>query len=668
MWTKRFVGWSLVFLVTLGPACTDDDQGGNQVPDLDAHAWNPDATVERFRIRQVEPSHGGFAGGTLVTIRGLGFEPESKVFFGDHQADPALVQVPDSSRILCQTPGGPVGPVDVRVVRPDGRQAVLPGGFRYDVFYLDPSSGSTSGGTFVRVLGKDTDFGAGTQVTIGGQQLRDLRVLSPTIVTGRTPPGQVGPATVAITTSDATTYVVEGAFSYYSGTDPVNGGLGGGPIDGELVVHLYDAYTWEPVAGAFVMLGVDPNTPYQAVTGPDGTVTFSDPYLEGPQMVTATAEDYERVSFVAFDAREVTAFMKPFVPPKPGTFPGTAYSAVYGKLRFSDPEQTIGPCAWDEVIPEPEPGWHRVVKVYQTQRSYRSAPLEPGADGTITEAEACDGGFDYFVYTRPGTYAVYALGGHENEDGDFVPYVAGAVRGVTTAPGEMAQVDLHLTVHTDQSIQVSLENPPPLDPVEGPALYRVSLALDLGGDGYVVRRDGVQETTDATDVLLFDHLLPLAGPFYDGNYVLVAEAYNYGQYPYSRLRKDGLLPGDSVQVSGFLGIPRAVTPEPGGELSGSRMVWSEEGAEPTLHVVLVRTYPDGDPFWRLYLPGDVRTFALPDLQGAGTAGGYPGGSMLWHIYAIQIPGLNFDEFTYRYMNERYWTASAAASYLFRFAP
>jgi hypothetical protein len=387
-------------------------------------------------------------------------------------------------------------------------------------------------------------------------------------------------------------------------------------------------------------------------------------------MVTAAAPEYERVSFVAFDASEVTAFLTPFIPPEPGTFPGIAYSSVSGRVLFGGVEHNADPCLWSDLLPEPDPGFTRTIKVYQTVPDVDYPTRRPGADGTIYEGDSCDGGHLYFIWTRPGAYAVYALAGMENDEtGEFFPMVAGFARGIVTAPGESAEADIWIDVTLSESKEVQLQDPPPLQGLYSPSLYRTRLFLDLGGDGYVVREDHVKETLDATTTITFENIAPTVSTIADGVYSLSAEAYNYGTYPYSSvyLPNVDIISPDVLEVGDFLGIPLAVDPAPDGSPTTNRMIWEAGGVEPTFQMVLVRTYPDGDPFWKLYLDGSVNQFTLPDLSTIEELGGNPAGPMVWHIYSVDVPGITFDDFSYRYLNDRYWRGDAAASYSFQFS-
>ena len=46
--------------------------------------------------------------------------------------------------------------------------------------------------------------------------------------------------------------------------------------------------------------------------------------------------------------------------------------------------------------------------------------------------------------------------------------------------------------------------------------------------------------------------------------------------------------------------------------------------------------------------------------------GHPAGEMYWHIIPITVPGLDFNDFTYRYLNNRYWTATAGDGFVFSY--
>lgn len=637
-------------------------------PISDAHIMRPDAEQPIiYTITQLEPDHGPVTGGSLVTIRGFGFGDGSRIYFGSLMVDPDLTDYQGPNRIRVITPPGNVGPVDVRILRTDGESAELRGGFRYDAFHLDPPTGTMTGGTFVRVIGAGTDWSGDAEVLIDGEPLVDPTWVSPSLITGRTPANSPGPRPVSVVDGDDSVTVPE-AFTYYDGADPINGGLGGGPIQGEVNITVLDGYTNEPVADAYVLMGSGPTSPYQAVTDASGRVSFSDPGLEGPQMVTVAAEDYERVSIIAFDARDVTVFLTPFVPPSSGTIPGQAWSLVQGLVSFGGVEFGQG-CDFNQMLPDPGPDERRIIKMYQTVAYHSYVAAEPGESGIVVEGTSCISAYAYAIYARPGSYAVFALAGVENTTTRaFTPYAMGVVRNLLSGPNEVIQANILIDLQLVGQMSFDLSQAPPLSSEGGPVGYRIRLFIDLGGDGFLVRSDTQRSVVDTTEPVVIDRLSELSLGLSGGQYSAFMEAHNNGQYPYSKVYRTGLVSGlNPIVVSSWLGIPVAVDPPPGGVPSTNRLIWSAQGATPSFNIVSVRTFPDGDPYWRVYLHGQVTQFVLPDLFGLGPGlDGHPAGQMFWHVLPVTVDGMDFNNFSYRYLNERYWSATSGNGFLFSF--
>lgn len=653
-------------LLAFGLGGCSSDPGSEPVSD--AHVFPTDASsLATFTITQLEPDHGPVTGGTLVTIRGFGFADGSRVFVGSLLVDPELTEFQGPNRLRMIAPPGTVGPVDVKVLRPDGEHTTFQGGYRYDPFYLDPPSGTMTGGTFVRVVGAGTNWSDQAVVLIDGAPLTDPIRVSSALITGRTPPGAPGARTVTVQDGGDTGSVAE-AFTYYDSADPINGGLGGGPIQGEVNITVLDAYSEEPVADAYVLLGAGPTSPYQAITDASGRVSFSDPTLEGAQMVTVAAADYERVSIIAFDARDVTIFLTPEIPPTPGTIPGQAWSVVQGYITFGGVEHGQG-CDFNQMLPEPTAEERRIIKVYQTVADYDYVASEPGESGIVVEGDDCISGYAYSIYARPGSYAVYALAGIENPTTRaFTPYAFGVVRNVLSGPNQVVNANLVLEFQLVQQMVFDLSAAPTLAPDTGPVGYKLRLFIDLGGDGFIVRSDTQRSLTDTAEPVQVDRLPELSRGLAGGQYTALVEAHNNGQYPYSKVYRTGLLPGPTpIPVEAWLGIPQAVDPPPGGVPSTNRLVWSAEGADPSFNVVLVKSFPEGDAYWRVYLDGRVRQFVLPDLYGLGPdLEGHPAGQMYWHVIPVAVEGMDFNNFSYRYLNDKYWSATAGNGFLFSF--
>jgi len=78
-------------------------------------------------VRDVKPRQGNQSGGDYLTISGEGFAAGMQVFIGDGAA-PVLVK--DAHTALVQTPPGPVGAQDIKIVSGSMR-STLPGAFSY---------------------------------------------------------------------------------------------------------------------------------------------------------------------------------------------------------------------------------------------------------------------------------------------------------------------------------------------------------------------------------------------------------------------------------------------------------------------------------------------------------------------------------------------------------
>lgn len=164
---------------------------------------------------------GPASGGSIVLIRGTGFMASAggktaEVYFGKNKA--AIVEVVNAELIRTISPASTqVGAVDVKVVNPDGGEAVLPAGFIYKgnnllVTSITPSSGTVLGNVYATVTG--ANFIEGTQVTIGGEAAFDVKVESSTRITLRTPPNTPGLKDVVVYNAYGS-YTLKGAFLYY---------------------------------------------------------------------------------------------------------------------------------------------------------------------------------------------------------------------------------------------------------------------------------------------------------------------------------------------------------------------------------------------------------------------------------------------------------------------
>jgi hypothetical protein len=119
------------------------------------------------QVSLVDPATGTIAGGTAVTVSGVGFVDGATVSFGGIAA--TEVEVLSTGTITCVTPSGAVGPVAVKVENPDGQSGLFSGGFTYtenaapSITSVEPGLGNVSGGDVVTITGSDFQVGATIQ-------------------------------------------------------------------------------------------------------------------------------------------------------------------------------------------------------------------------------------------------------------------------------------------------------------------------------------------------------------------------------------------------------------------------------------------------------------------------------------------------------------------------
>lgn len=121
------------FLVVLA-GCSDDpeptpkaDMSSDMGSDMSDMG---DMTGQVVRVTSIDPAAGPLAGGTVVTVNGVGFVAGTKVFFGSREGT-ALEPVSATQLRVTSPAGESAATVDVRVVNPDRGEATLPGAFRY---------------------------------------------------------------------------------------------------------------------------------------------------------------------------------------------------------------------------------------------------------------------------------------------------------------------------------------------------------------------------------------------------------------------------------------------------------------------------------------------------------------------------------------------------------
>ncbi len=302
--------------------------------------------VDSVTVDSVEPDRGPLAGGTPITVRGSGFKAGLDLRLGALAA--SSVRIIDDTRIEAVTPPGAAGLVDVVVVQ-QGALHRLNDAFTYegayDLHLVDPPRGAQAGGTAVALIG--SGFPADARVRFGTRYATHVAVVSSTLITCKSPPGDLGSVPVTVESAELGERFVADAFTYFDPTTNF-GGTWGGNIDGDVNVTVMDSSSNAPIPDAFVMLWTDPRTPYQGFTDERGQITFSGDDLMGEQMVSASKAGYSRASVVEYDAKNVTVYLNPESPPSDGEPPPppppASYTGVVRNLGKSVPVP-VGRCA-----------------------------------------------------------------------------------------------------------------------------------------------------------------------------------------------------------------------------------------------------------------------------------------------------------------------------------
>ena len=173
-------------------------------------------------VNAVTPALSSSLGGTVVSIRGGGFEAGATVTFG--VAGATSVTVVSSGEITATTPPGTVGPALVTVTNPSGQAGTVSDAFAYlglppTVTAVTPADGPGLGGTTVSVSGGG--FEAGATVSFGGVAATEVVVVSATEITARTPAHGAGLVAVIVTNTMSEGGTLPSAFTYTAGPPPV---------------------------------------------------------------------------------------------------------------------------------------------------------------------------------------------------------------------------------------------------------------------------------------------------------------------------------------------------------------------------------------------------------------------------------------------------------------
>jgi len=527
------------------------------------------------KITSITPSHGPVGGGTPITVKGQGFAAGLELRVGALAA--GQVRVVDSNTIEAVTPPGAAGANTVVVVQA-GIASTLPNAFVYDAPYglylADPTQGSQAGGTFVTLVG--SGFPSDAKVLFGDRQATHVHVDSTTIITCKTPPGDLGTVTVTVRSPTMGDVVLKDVYTYY---DPstVFGGTWGDDVKGAVNVTVMST-DGTGIADAFVILYTDPQTPYQGFTNGDGQITFSGPDLSCEQMVSASKAGFASQSVVQYNATNVTLLLSPTTPPSSGNPPpapeapfltgvvkniGKSIPVPFGKCsgKPNAPGNLCNACTTDvdcgtgyhcTELPQQvgnEPGkfcTQSCATASQCPSDFTCLPITgpdqqcvPKSGDVTAFCDVTNANIfadDYlpdpgvqvdaqgeFSFVPPfGEFAVFCYAGVIDPILGFEPLGLGVERHVFANPGDQLHVEIEIDHPLNKSYSFKLDTVP--IGTEGPAFGFMFPYIDLNGDG-VIPLPFAQNTIGQPFVL--DHFLPgFSGDIYDGTFTFWAGGFS----------------------------------------------------------------------------------------------------------------------------------------------
>lgn len=257
------------------PDLTGPADPGQVAPDEASQDYpeNPDGlgvdVTPELTFVSLEPAHGPTTGMTTTTLKGTGFQEGLQILFGDTLA--LFPFVLSDGIVNCTAPPHASGTVDVRILLPDGREAVMEDAFTYQgalrLDSVEPAQGSPQGGTPVRIRG--AGFLQGPTFLFGGRAAVGVEVMDDETALVVTPPGEPGVVSL-IAVAGSAHAVLPLAFEY--GPTVVMPGLPGfsvtscqpdsGPVKGGTTIYISGTGF---SSGSWVRVGALPATEVQVL-------------------------------------------------------------------------------------------------------------------------------------------------------------------------------------------------------------------------------------------------------------------------------------------------------------------------------------------------------------------------------------------------------------------
>lgn len=654
------------------------DDGGPPGPSL-IDSGPGDASVELpptapHAVLGVDPPHGPWNGGQTVLVRGNGFTSEVRVWFGDVELPAADVTPVDPKRVQVLVPPGNAGPVDVTTQNggDDSTRATLAGGYEYDLFYADPSSGPTSGGTVVTLRGQGTSWSDTTTVLIDNQPCTSVGFVSASELTCTTPPGSPGVKAMRVVTGDGVSVDVLDAFTYGDSDNGYKGGLSGDVLDGELRVIALNGLTGDPIPSATVIAGDDLASALVKQTDGSGVAVLQAPGLGPKRSVTIAAKCHQPITFVDVPVDTVTAYLDPVLtpacaeegdPPPTGGNPSLS-GIITGELVWESLKE-FSRDGWTNVPVPSSPDEKLVAHVFRLADAPHRDFFLPSELMGVTPQSPGVAGFAYQYSVWGGNHTLYALAGIENRKANppyFIAYAMGVTKGVNAIPGSVTDdVFIEIDIPLDHAISLTIDGPLPTS--KGPDRVIGNAAVRINEQGYAIFPNGKQSALYPTESALgFVGLPPLVGALAGAQYVAAARAVTgtNGGSPRSVGRLLATtVSGAQVVVDGFVEIPKLVTPGTNGAFNGIDLAWTLPPGGATVELSVLEIQSGGGLVsWKIAAPQGVTQVKLPDLAALDPEIALIPGPVTIALTAADIDDFVYGTLRYRQLDDRGWNAYA----------
>ena len=149
-------------------------------------------------IEQVDPDEGPVKGGTRLQITGTGFVTGIIVLIGQEKGVEPVVE--NKNSITVTTPPHNPGVVDIRLITPDNRMAIMPRGFTYkadiEINTVNPNKLPVEGGVPIIING--SGFDSTCLLYIRGRRSPKINIVSSKQITAIAPDNDPGPASVVV--------------------------------------------------------------------------------------------------------------------------------------------------------------------------------------------------------------------------------------------------------------------------------------------------------------------------------------------------------------------------------------------------------------------------------------------------------------------------------------